>query len=72
MIAESNNELEKDLEILRLRREIQRLERNLKLERERAKRPHGRLTELLDQGQGVYGSPDQIEAHLREERDSWG
>jgi hypothetical protein len=70
MIAEQS-ELQKDLEILRLQREVQRLERNLRLERERAKRPRGRLSDLLGKGKGVYGSTEQIDAYLREERDSW-
>ena len=71
MMTEPKNELEKDLEILSLRCEVQRLERNLRLERERAKRPIGRLSELIGIGRGVYGTPEQIEAYIQEERDSW-
>ncbi len=71
MTTELKSELEIDLEILSLRREVQRLERNLRLERERAKRPKGRLSELIGIGRGVYGTPEQIDTYRQEVRDSW-
>lgn len=64
--------LERDLEILRLKRRVQSLERNARLERQRLQNPRGRLSELLGIGKGVYGAtPEEADAYLNAERDSW-
>jgi hypothetical protein len=64
--------LERDLEILRLKRRIQSLERNARLEKQRLQNPRGRLSELIGIGQGVYGAtPEEADAYLNAERDSW-
>ena len=64
--------LERDLEILRLKRRVNFLEMMQRLEQQRLRNPRGRLTQLLGNGQGVYGAtPQEADAYLRAERDSW-
>ena len=64
--------LEKDLEIMRLKRRNQSLERNIRLEQERKKNTVGNLSALKGLGQGIYGTTSaEADAYLRAERDSW-
>ncbi len=65
--------LERDLEILRLKRRVNFLETLQRLEAIRLKNPIGQLSGLLRVGGGVYGAtPEAADAYLNAERDSWG
>jgi uncharacterized protein (DUF3084 family) len=69
MIAEKT-ELEQRQEIKQLRYQVLRLERQLAIERAQKQRPKSNLLSLAGKGKGVYGSTEQIDAHILELRGS--
>jgi hypothetical protein len=70
MIAEKT-ELEQRQEIKQLRYQVLRLERQLAIERAQKQRPKSNLLSLAGKGKDVYGTTEEIDAYLRQERDSW-